>query len=308
MKARNRPLTDFEHAIVNRVACEISWKEAYEVSKLLPRLTAFLAGRQCGLADATEADLGAFCDTASETRTDRSLARMTSTLRVLFRILPLLAARPDNPSIGLKRPRWKRTVPDFDIDVKAIEHVITVHLDWVAVAEGKDRLIPARTLAILHLCSDAGASFPEIAELDLKDPDSDFMLAKGTVRERKARLSVQGENAVARWTELRLRHLSAGSKALFISLRAPWRRQNGETISNQIGQAIARAGPAAAGLRPAMFHKSLPAGILAAGLGWNLAARAAGRRMIPQIPRKPIDIQGLAALLERHHPMGTRGP
>jgi site-specific recombinase XerC len=231
---------------------------------------------------------------------------MISTVKVLFRILVLLASRLDDPSIGLKGPRWKRTAPNFDIDASAIEHVISMHLDWVRATEGKDRLIPARALAILHLCSDAGALFPEIAELDLKDLEGALTLAKGTTRERRALLSVQGEIAVAEWTELRLQQLSAPSGALFVSLRAPWRRQSGETISNQVGRAISRAGPAALGLRPAMFHKSVPAAIVAAGLGWNLAARAAGRRSIPAVPRKSIEIQELASLLERHHPMGSR--
>lgn len=117
----------------------------------------------------------------------RTLARILSSLRSLFRFLNIEGRRPDNPAVLLDMPRAEHRVPEV-LGVEEIDRLL----------EGIDlsKTVGLRDRALFELIYSCGLRVSEAAELTFSQMDLDEGLIRIRGKGNKERIVPVGEHAV----------------------------------------------------------------------------------------------------------------
>ncbi len=142
----------------------------------------------------------------------KSLQRLLSSLRGLFRLLLRDGKIDNDPAREIRAPKAERRLPK-SLEIEQIERL----LDFPA-----DDPLGARDLAMMELFYSSGLRLAEIAALDLHDIDLTDALVRITGKGSKQRVVPVGGKAIAalrRWLRLRGTLAADGEKALFVNNR-----------------------------------------------------------------------------------------
>ncbi len=154
----------------------------------------------------------------------RTLARILSSLRSLFRFLMLEGRRPDNPAVLLDMPRAEHRVPE----VLGVEEI-----DRLLEAIDISKPVGLRDRALFELIYSCGLRVSEAAEITLSQMDVDEGLIRIRGKGNKERIVPVGEHAV----EWLTRYLTYGRPEL-----ASKKARTDHVFLNNRGQVLSRKG------------------------------------------------------------------
>ena len=154
----------------------------------------------------------------------RTLARILSSLRSLFRFLMLDGRRPDNPAVLLDMPRTEHRVPE----VLGVEEI-----DRLLEAIDISKPVGLRDRALFEMIYSCGLRVSEAAELTLSQMELDEGLVRIRGKGNKERIVPVGEHAVE-WLD---RYLSYGRP----QLESPKVKSDHVFLNNR-GQGLSRKG------------------------------------------------------------------
>jgi integrase/recombinase XerC len=149
----------------------------------------------------------------------RSIARLLSSLRSLFRYLLREELVTHNPAEGVSAPKVKRSLPKV-LDADQVNRLLEIN--------GKDSL-SIRDRAIMELMYSSGLRLSELVGLDLKDVDYADALVRVTGKGSKTRVLPVGRLAIQAlmvWLGQRERLARPDETALFVS-------RNGSRLSGR---------------------------------------------------------------------------
>lgn len=233
----------------------------------------------------------------------KSLQRLLSALRSLYRFLQKHQMAKQNPVIGIRAPQSRKTLPPV-LDVDQMARVLQPR---------SDKPLEIRDLAILELAYSSGLRLQELVDLNLDSihyQDGNLrVIGKG----RKTRIVPVGGKALQalrNWLNSRPRFAAAGEPALFLS-------QRGNRISPRAIQYRLRARGVQTGLdkplHPHLFRHSFATHLLESSGDLRAIQELLGHENISttQIYTR-VNFQYLAAVYDQAHPrakkIGKPGP
>ncbi len=148
----------------------------------------------------------------AEALAPKSLQRLLSSIRGLFRLLLREGRVTNDPAREIRAPKTERRLPK-SLEIEQIERL----LDFPA-----DDPLGARDLAMMELFYSSGLRLAEIAGLDLHDIDLDDALVRVTGKGSRQRVVPVGRKALAalrRWLTFRHTLAATGETALFVNNR-----------------------------------------------------------------------------------------
>jgi len=148
----------------------------------------------------------------AEALAPKSLQRLLSSIRGLFRLLLREGRVANDPAREIRAPKTERRLPK-SLEIEQIERL----LDFPA-----DDPLGARDLAMMELFYSSGLRLAEIAGLDLHDIDLDDALVRVTGKGSRQRVVPVGRKALAalrRWLTFRHTLAATGETALFVNNR-----------------------------------------------------------------------------------------
>ena len=171
----------------------------------------------------------------------RSLARVLSALRSLFKHLCANGTLRTNPTVGVRPPKGERKLPRV-LDVDQMSHLLE---------QDADKPIDVRDRAMWELLYSSGLRVSELVGLDLADLDLETGQVRVLGKGSKERIVPIGDEAAA-WVS---RYLTEGRPRLVKGRDTPW------LFLNARGQRLSRVG----------FWKVLKAYGRVAGVGGTLS-------------------------------------
>jgi len=142
----------------------------------------------------------------------RSLQRLLSSLRALYRYLNEQGRARDNPATGIRAPRAARHLPNT-LDVDAVAALLKFDCGDI---------LDVRDLAMLELLYSSGLRVSELTGLDLYDLDLNERLVQVTGKGNKQRRVPVGRvaiEAIRAWLKRRPELVAGSQPALFVSRR-----------------------------------------------------------------------------------------
>lgn len=224
----------------------------------------------------------------------RSIQRLLSAIRSLYRYLIQRGLCEHNPAIGVAAPRSPRTLPKA-IDVDQLHQLLSepAH-DWFS----------ARDLAMAELFYSSGLRLSELVGLDLTDLDLTAGLVTVTGKGNKHRSIPVGRaaaSALQDWLRLRgAAHPAADARAVFISRHG--QRISGRNVQLRMAR-LARERAAGGRLHPHMLRHSFASHLLESSGDLRAVQELLGHSNISttQIYTK-LNFQHLASVYDRAHP------
>jgi integrase/recombinase XerC len=140
----------------------------------------------------------------------KSLQRMLSSTRSLYRYLLKQGLVKHNPALSVQAPKGPRKLPTAT-DVDQTQNLLN--------AQTSDEL-EVRDLAILELVYSSGLRLAELLSLDVGDIDFAEQLVRVTGKGNRTRVVPIGEQAIKaiqNWLAIRVQFVSEGELAVFIS-------------------------------------------------------------------------------------------
>lgn len=266
--------------IVAAAESSVGAAEAGNIAIVFRWLSDFLARMDNDVVTASLSDLTAFCEQRARSRSDRSMARLISILRIIFRMAVNQGLRADDPALLLLRPTNVAVAPNFSIKRTDIDALISWQCHRVQQPIGSTYFFELRRLVLACLLA-AGITVAELVHLDVADRSTNGVtVGRDGARERFVRLDDEASAALSKWLEHRS-SIPFGDGAMFPISRPPWSRLQLKSICKIISQLIEDAGPLYSHLTPATPHRSLYAAIVEDSLGWGLAIDAGGRKSMP---------------------------
>jgi integrase/recombinase XerC len=215
----------------------------------LSRMCAFL--ERAGIRDVRKVDVAALRRFLAE-ETDRglaktSIARLSASVRSLFKWLHRERIVLANPSATLRAPKKRRTLPE-PLSKADMERLLTAPPDegWIG----------ARGVAVLEVLYSAGVRVGELFALDLEDVD----LSRGVMRvrgkrkkERLAFLGPSARRALERYLALRqVRFGPSAASAVFVNNRG--KRLSVRGVERVVDGRLKKAGLAGRGTPHTLRH------------------------------------------------------
>jgi len=142
----------------------------------------------------------------------KSLQRLLSSIRRLFRLLLRDGRVKMNPASEIRAPKVEKRLPR-SLEIEQVERLLDIPTDTP---------LAARDLAMMELFYSSGLRLAEIAALDLHDIDLASALVQVTGKGSRQRVVPVGGKAIAalrNWLKHRPALTSAGETALFVNNR-----------------------------------------------------------------------------------------
>ena len=230
--------------------------------------------------------------------TSRSLQRVLSSLRGLYRYLLDQGVVDHNPAGSLTAPKAGRPLPvTLDVD-----QVSTLLDDLHGQADND--LLKCRDLAMLELFYSCGLRLSELAALNLDSFEERGTLVRVLGKRRQERLVPVGGKALEalrRWLGVRdILVKNDSDQALFLSKQG--RRISARQIQNRVGQ-FAREAGMPVGVHPHMLRHSFASHLLESSGDLRSIQELLGHRDISTTQiYTHLDFQHLAAVYDKAHP------
>ncbi len=227
----------------------------------------------------------------------RSLARLLSACRGLFRYLKQQGQATHNPAQDLKAPKSGKRLPKT-LEVDQLQQL----LDQPAP---KDPL-QARDLALLELFYSAGMRLSELVALDLNQINLSAGLARVLGKgqhQRQVLIGRAAQRALEHWLTLRPQLAAASEQALFVS-------QRGQRLGpRQIQKRLAELAQSRLGrhLHPHMLRHSFATHLLESSGDLRAVQELLGHRQLATTQiYTHLDFQHLAQVYDQAHPRARR--
>ena len=226
----------------------------------------------------------------------RSLARLLSALRGLYRYLAHVGRCRHDPVVGLSPPKGERRLPrvlDTDRAMQLLDGAV------------ENDAIARRDQAILELLYSSGLRLGELVGLDVADVDLEAGLVRVTGKGNKTRVLPVGRparEAIRLWLRDRAQ-LEPEDAALFVGVRGA--RIHPRVVRQQIRQAGARA--LGQHVHPHMLRHSFASHLLESSQDLRAVQELLGHANIgtTQIYTH-LDFQQLAHVYDSSHPRAKR--
>ncbi len=227
----------------------------------------------------------------------RSLARLLSACRGLFRHLGQQGLVQHNPAQDLKAPKSGKRLPKT-LEVDQLHQL----LDRTPSTDP----LEARDLALLELFYSGGLRLSELVGLDLDQLDLGSGQARVLGKGRRQRLVLIGRaarTALEHWLELRPQLAAAAEPALFVS-------QRGQRLGpRQIQNRLARLAHSQLGrhLHPHMLRHSFASHLLESSGDLRAVQELLGHQQLSTTQiYTHLDFQHLAQVYDQAHPRARR--
>jgi site-specific recombinase XerD len=253
-------------------------KEADQARLVICWLTSFLVGLGLLLEFADAKALNAFCQRASSRRNDVSMNRLVYTIKNVFAALLSHGWIERDPSHDLKWNCQNERRSTLDVDFEAIDRLL--HYGRAGRRPHSEESL--RNSLIVQFAAETGALCGELSELNRTDLGNGgaVLLARGTARERLARLSPDGREACAAYFGARRNLFGLGSEALFVGTTGTEDRLPLRSIANAIQSLIDEAGLADL-ISPSDIGRYAAGKLLAEGACPKDALLAVGFKRVP---------------------------
>ncbi len=178
----------------------------------LERFVAFLKTQQIDdFASVTPAQIRHFItQTHADGLGSKSLQRLLSSVRGLFRLLLRDGKVDSNPARDISAPKAEKRLPK-SLEIEQVERLLAIPTDTP---------LAARDLAMMELFYSSGLRLAEIAGLNLDDLDLASALVRVTGKGSRQRVVPVGRKAIdalQRWQTSRPRLAADGETALFVN-------------------------------------------------------------------------------------------
>lgn len=230
----------------------------------------------------------------------RTLAKMLSGWRGLYRWLVRHRGLRANPVQGLRAPKSPKLLPKA-LSVEAAQRLLGSHPADAA------RLI--RDQAMFELMYSSGLRLAELVALDLDDGRLDLREAQVTVtgkggRTRTVPVGSQARTALRRWLEARDQLARAGERALFVGERG---RRISRSLVNLRLKAMARRQGLEASVHPHVLRHSFASHLLQSSQDLRAVQEMLGHASISTTQvYTHLDFQALAKVYDAAHPRARK--
>ncbi len=227
----------------------------------------------------------------------RSLRRLLSSVKQLYRYLNRNNPSAANPAADIQLPKPNRNLPKvLDTDQAA------QLLDSSADSE-----IELRDLTILELTYSCGLRLAELVALNLNDFQESFTQVKVTGKGRKQRILPVGSKAreaLQRWFDIRNRWANPDEMAVFVSKRG--KRISHRQVQNRMKQ-IAVIKGSTVSLHPHMLRHSFASHLLESSGDLRAVQELLGHSDISTTQiYTHLDFQHLAEVYDKTHPRAKK--
>lgn len=227
----------------------------------------------------------------------RSLQRLLSALRSLFKYMLERGLIGANPAAAVKAPKSGRKLPAL-LDVDQLQQLLALN---------DDDVLAVRDRALMELVYSSGLRLAEVAALDLDAIDPVDRVVRVTGKGSKTRVVPVGTlalEALARWRQRRVELAAADEPALFVSRRG--RRLSHRAIQARLAAWAQRQG-LASHLHPHMLRHSFASHMLESSGDLRAVQEMLGHADIATTQiYTHVDFQQLANVYDRAHPRARR--
>ena len=227
----------------------------------------------------------------------RSIARLLSSVRSLFRYLLREELVTHNPAEGVSAPKVKRSLPKV-LDADQVSRLLEI--------TGKDPL-SIRDRAIMELMYSSGLRLSESVALDVSDLDLNTGIVRVTGKGRKTRIVPVGkkaQGALRRWLETRQTFVSQDEFALFIGKHG--KRLSGRAVQKRLDAWAVQRGLEHK-LHPHMLRHSFASHLLESSGDLRAIQELLGHADIKTTQiYTHLDFQHLAQVYDKAHPRARK--
>ncbi len=226
----------------------------------------------------------------------RSIARMMSSVRTLYKFLIKENLADHNPAIGIRPPKSPKKLPKAP-DVNQTSHLLNIKTE---------DLLEIRDLALLELVYSSGLRLSELLAVNSQDLDIHTSSLPVIGKGKKTRLVPVGSKAreaIARWLVLRAQFAIPDEDALFIS-------QKGARLTpRQVQQRFERWGQkyGTQHLHPHMLRHAFASHLLESSHNLRAVQELLGHSSISTTQvYTHLDFQHLANVYDQAHPRAKK--
>jgi integrase/recombinase XerC len=227
----------------------------------------------------------------------RSLQRLLSALRSLFRFMLDAGLIMNNPATDVKAPRTGRKLPAL-LDVDQMQQLL---------ADNDADVLAVRDRALMELVYSSGLRLAEVASLDVTDIDSADNTVRVTGKGNKTRVVPVGSQALAAihlWRQQRATLAAVDEMALFVSRRG--RRLSHRAIQSRLSYWAGRQG-LSHHVHPHMLRHSFASHMLESSGDLRAVQELLGHADIATTQiYTHVDFQHLASVYDLAHPRARR--
>ena len=227
----------------------------------------------------------------------RSLRRLRSSIRQLYRYLNRGHHDASNTAADVQLPKPDRTLPKV-LDADQASQIMD---------SSADSEIEVRDLTILELTYSCGLRLAELVALDLGDFQESWSQVKVTGKGRKERILPVGSKAIValqRWLAIRSRWATPEETAVFVSKRG--KRISHRQVQNRIRH-IAQVKGSTVALHPHMLRHSFASHLLESSGDLRAVQELLGHSDIATTQiYTHLDFQHLAEVYDKAHPRAKK--
>lgn len=230
----------------------------------------------------------------------RTLAKVLSAWRGLYRWLARHREVGVNPVQGVRAPKSPRTLPKA-LSVEQAQRLLD--------AEPGDTAAQACDQAMFELMYSSGLRLAELASLDVADGRLDLRESQVTVtgkggRTRTIPVGARARAALQRWLQARAGLARAQEPALFVGARG---RRIAPSVINRRLKALAQARGIATSIHPHMLRHSFATHVLQSSQDLRAVQEMLGHASISTTQvYTHLDFQALAKVYDAAHPRARR--
>jgi integrase/recombinase XerC len=229
----------------------------------------------------------------------KSIQRMLSAARALFRFLQREQVLTGNPLIGVSAPKSPKRLPKA-LSADQATQLVTIPTD---------NPIGLRDRAMLELLYSSGLRLAELVSLDVPDVDLVDDLVRVTGKGAKTRIVPVGapaRDAVRAWLRARATQAAVGERALFIGRNG--RRLGARSVQQRLGLWASRQGLATS-VHPHMLRHSFASHLLESSGDLRAVQELLGHADISTTQiYTHLDFQHLAKVYDQAHPRARKKP
>jgi integrase/recombinase XerC len=230
----------------------------------------------------------------------RTLAKVLSAWRGLYRWLARHREVGVNPVLGVRAPKSPRTLPKA-LSVEQAQRLLDT--------EPGDTAAQACDQAMFELMYSSGLRLAELASLNMDDGRLDLRESQVTVtgkggRTRTIPVGARARAALRRWLQLRAGLARAGEPALFVGARG---RRIAPSVINRRLKALAQARGITTSIHPHMLRHSFASHVLQSSQDLRAVQEMLGHASISTTQvYTHLDFQALAKVYDAAHPRARR--
>jgi integrase/recombinase XerC len=227
----------------------------------------------------------------------RSLQRLLSVLRSLFRFMLDAGLIRNNPATDVKAPRSGRKLPAL-LDVDQIQQLLI---------ENDQDVLAVRDRALMELIYSSGLRLAEVSSLNVTDIDVADNTVRVTGKGSKTRVVPVGRQAleaIRLWRQQRAELTAADEPALFVGRHG--RRLSHRAIQSRLSRMAGRQG-LASHVHPHMLRHSFASHLLESSGDLRAVQELLGHADIATTQiYTHVDFQHLASVYDQAHPRARR--